>query len=142
MSKDLIVTLPRRVFGLECLSHWLVLNGSAAGGFRCVGCRTYIADRVSPVELSDSGEIDDDATELAPLCRYCSVGAAARLKAGWLTLTTAEAVELWAIVRREQARDSENEAERAVAISLDEVQRALAATQQARVNHGVDQVGA
>lgn len=137
---EIIVTLPRRVFGLECLTHWLLLPGSQNGGICCIGCRSYIADRVSPVELTDDGEIDRDLTEISPLCKFCSVGQRKRIKAGWLTLTDSEAVELWVLVRREQVRDTSRELsrERDRATTLDDLQTALAALQEPRTDKDVD----
>lgn len=132
----LIASIVRRVQGLESLAHFAIIDGGAC----CVGCSTHLWDRVSPVELSDGGEVDQDATgDCSPLCRECSFRIPARIKAAWPSgLTSADISAIWVAVNAEQAMDLERELERDRATALDDLQRAAAAVEQASVNQGVD----
>lgn len=142
MALPLIVSLPRRVQGLETLAHFVILEGNTIGGNRCLGpnCGTYLWDRLSPVELADGGEIDQDATgDCSPLCRICSFRLSARIVAGWPSeMTTSEVSSLWKLANAEQARDLERELARDRASALDDLQAANAALEQARPNQGIN----
>jgi len=137
----LIASIARRVQGLESLAHFAIIDGNLDGGACCVGCSTHLWDRVTPVELSDGGEIDQDETgDCSPLCRPCSFRTSARIAAGsgWSGLETSDISALWRLVTAEQARDLERELERDRAAGLDEVQRAHAALQLAGSHQGIN----
>jgi len=140
----LIASIARRVQGLESLAHFAIIDGNLDGGACCVGCSTHLWDRVTPVELSDGGEVDQDATgDCSPLCRPCSRHLPSRIKASWPSgLTVADISAIWVAVAAEQARELECELERDRATALDDLQRASAAVEQARVHQGVDNGGA
>lgn len=139
----LIASITRRVQGLETLAHFAIIDGNLDGGTCCVGCETHLWDRVTPVELADGGEVDEDATgDCSPLCRPCSRHLPSRIKASWPSgLTSADISAIWVAVNAEQARELDRELERDRAAALDDLQRATAAVQQASVNQGVDCVG-
>lgn len=129
-------SITRRVQGLETLAHFGILDGNLDGGTCCVGCSTHLWDRVTPVELSDGGEVDQDATgDCSPLCRECSFLVPARIKAAWPSgLTVAEVSAIWVAVNAEQARELECQLERDRATALDELQRASAAVEQSQID--------
>ena len=137
----LIVSISRRVQGLETLAHFAIIEGSLSGGTVCVGCGTHIWDRVSPVELSDGGALDPDSTwDCSPLCRVCSYRSASRIVGGpgWSGLGSGDVAAVWDAVRDEQARELENELSRERATALDELQAAQAT--RAKVTSRVAQV--
>ena len=136
----LIASITRRVQGLETLAHFAIIDGNLDGGACCVGCSTHLWDRVTPVELSDGGEVDQDATgDCSPLCRPCSRHLPSRIKASWPSgLTVADISAIWVAVNAEQARDLDCQLERDRAAALDDLQRASAAVQKSSVNQGVD----
>lgn len=108
MPLPLIVSLPRRIKGLETLSHFVIIDGNIDGGYKCLGpdCGTYLWDRLSPVELADGGEIDQDETgDCSPLCRPCSFRTSARIAAGsgWSGLETSDISALWRLVTARRA---------------------------------------
>lgn len=136
----LIVSIARRVQGLESMLHFAVIEGSVFGGYKCLGCGTHVWDRVSPVELADGGEIDPDETgDCSPLCRICSYSTSKRIGSAWPSgLKVDDVSAVWKMVNAEQARDVERELERDRATALEETQRANAALKQARADQGVD----
>lgn len=139
MPLRLIVSLPRRVQGLETLAHFAILAGNAIGGNACLGpnCGTYVWDRLTPVELADGGEIDQDETgDCSPLCRVCSHKVVGRIAAGWPSLTSSEISSLWKLVNAEQARDLERELAGYRASALEETQAANAALELAASDQG------
>lgn len=98
---DIIVSLPFPV------RNWLLLEASFNGGAVCLGCGTFAWDRLTPVEVSDGGEIDHVATpDCSPLCRVCSFKRGPRIIAAWPDMTTAEISDIWRQVRDAQALDA------------------------------------
>ena len=137
----LIASITRRFQGLETLAHFAILEGSIDGGYLCLGCGTHAWDRVTPVELADGGEVDQDATgDCSPLCRVCSFRRGARIVAGpgWSGMETADVSAIWSAVRSEQGRDLDRELAGYRAAALEDVQAANAALEQARSNHRVN----
>lgn len=116
----LIASIARRVQGLESLAHFGIIDGNLDGGSCCVGCSTHLWDRVTPVELSDGGEVDEDATgDCSPLCRICSFLLPVRIMAAWPSgLTVRDISAIWRAVDAEQARVLECELERDRATAL------------------------
>lgn len=140
----LIVSISRRVRGLETLAHFIF--SPASSGFVCLGCGDWERrDSIAPISLLDGREVDPDADSGAYLCEPCSMRLPRLrecVREEWPPNMTALEIEsVWAMVRAEQKRESANQAarERAVATTLDEIQGACAALQKARVNQGINQ---
>lgn len=131
----LIVSISRHVRGLETLAHFIF--SPASSGCVCLGCGDWEKrDSIAPISLLDGGEVDPDGNSGAYLCQPCSMRLPSLrecVREEWpANMTALEIERVWAMVRKEQAREAENQAarERARATTLDEVQRALAATQK------------
>ena len=98
---DIIVSLPFPV------RAFLVLPASFNGGAVCMGCGTYAWDRLTPVEVTDGGEVDHVASpDCSPLCRVCSFKGSARIIADWPKVSTGELSDIWRQVREAQALDA------------------------------------
>lgn len=115
----------------------MIVEGTLTGERRCSGCGTHLWDRLLPVELSDSGEVDQGEPG-APLCRICSFRTSMRIRGSWPSLTTDDIASLWHQVNTEQAREVERELEGYRAAALEETQRAFAASKEAAVHDGGD----
>lgn len=140
---SLIVSIARRVHGLEAIAHFIY--SPASSGSVCLGCGDWEKrDSIAPISLLDGGEVDPDGDSGAYLCEPCSMRLPAMrqcVREEWpATMTALEVERVWAMVRAEQKREAANKTarERARATGLDDVQRALAATQKARSHQGVD----
>ena len=76
-------------------------------GAVCMGCGTYAWDRLTPVEVTDGGEVDHVASpDCSPLCRVCSFKGSARIIADWPKVSTGELSDIWRQVREAQALDA------------------------------------
>lgn len=138
MALPLIVSILHRLQGLETLSHFVLVEGTLTAQRRCSGCGTHLWDRLLPVELSDSGEVDQEERRGEPLCRVCSYRTAKRIGAAWPSLSPDDIASLWRDVNAEQAREVERELQGYGAAALEETQRAFAASKEAAVHDGVD----
>lgn len=139
----LIVSISRRVRGLETLAHFIF--SPADSGMCCLGCGDVWKEAIAPISLLDGGEVDPDGDSGAYLCEPCSMRLPRLrecVREEWPPNMTAREIEsVWSMVRTEQKREAANQAarERAVATTLDEIQGACAALQKARVNQGINQ---
>lgn len=147
MPLPIIVPISRHVRGLETLAHFILGPKSSAAGYVCLHCSKWGDDVIAPVSLLDGGEVDPDGDSGAYLCEPCSLNlpnVRRFIREEWpATLTALEVERIWALIRREQQRESANEAarERSVATCLEDLQGACAALQQTRSHQGVDGVG-
>lgn len=143
----LIVSISRHVRGFETLAHFALSSAKSALRCVCLGCGAWDQDTIAPVSLLDGGEVDPDADAGAYLCRPCSMKLPTLREVAreeWpVTLTALEVERVWTAVRKEQAREVENEAARksAIATCLEEINASFAATEKAIRDEPVNRVG-
>ena len=93
------------------------------------------------------GEADDalrTVNDSLPLCAACSLDSDQRYNAEWPEIQRVDVIALWAHLAAERHREAQQqvERERAVAVTLDELQEGAArALEQARVNQGANDLG-
>lgn len=135
-----IVSIHRHVNGYEVREDFRFHSGASPFVYVCQGCGRTREDSLTPVEMVDDSE-ENAAMSGQTLCELCCLSP--DIGGGWPGLTLTEMRGLWALVRREQARELANQAAReaAVTTTLHELQQSAArALEQARVNHGGNDV--
>lgn len=126
---------------------WRYSPACSLGARNCDGCaapnKAVLRTVVHHGEPDDSFRTTNDSL---PLCAACSLDADRRWNAEWAELQRADVIALWAHVATERQREAQQqvERERAVSVSLDELQQAsLRSLKQAQVNqslHRAEQV--
>jgi len=134
-----IISLSIRALGHDTVAHFR-FSPACSLAAKCDGCGSRSRATLAPVILRDDRE---PAMDGKPLCKVCSTVADHRWNAAWPTLTSGGARSAWALVSTEKDREAleQSAREQSVATTLDDLQRAAAAIQQARSHQGVNSFG-
>lgn len=126
---------------------WRYSPACSLGARNCDGCAA--ANKAVLRTVVHHGEADDalrTVNDSLPLCAACSLDSDRRYNAEWPEIERVDVIALWAHVNTERHREAQQQVdrERAVSVTLDELQQALfAALKQAQVNqtlHHAEQV--
>lgn len=132
-----IISIHRHVNGYQVREDFKFSSGAAAFVPVCRMCGASRNDTLTPVEMVDDCE-ENASISGAALCEGCCLSP--DIGDGWPGLTLTEMRDLWALVRKEQVREATRELdrERAVSLTAQKIQRAIAAAKQARLYQSID----